>query len=788
MKSTNDKVVDLFRATRAGPDYSETGDNEYRSPAPHVEFKKSDDATLTIRLYEDYIQSQANWVSQAREDMEFYEGLQWDVRDQEELERRGQKAVVIPLIYQVVEQALSMLTANNPQFRVTAREDTDTKKAHVRSMLLQWIWEQSEKKGFRFKTSVKDFYVRGRGVLCVYVDPDADMGKGEVCIKDLDPEYVTVSPSSQSPLWEDAEHIIVHTFMSRGQIKQRYPHINVDILQQYKHGYTSASRHGRHNPNLMSMHVLDRQSQEDPIYEILERYSKVKRPYHRIIDPQDPFAEELLSEVQYKQRVLETGYIIATEDGTVKVAKDPIQVQQLDQLFIDLGGEITKDSDITVTFHYRMPPEQLDPNGQPVQQEPILTPGEPSTPDAIPGSQTWLTRSTIGRLITNQLLKSVDFLLTRVRVTGSVGYQDLYLGYDLPTEHYPIIPIMNNHNRTPYTNSDVRRVKDLQEVINKTLSLLLAHTANSTNTKLLIPDTSLTNLDTIEEKWSQAGTAVIPYTPDPSLGQNGGIHVVHPAPINQGLYGLIDSMKATIESVLGIYSLQQGDPANAPHTYRGTLAIDEYGSRRINSKKQDIYSSIGRAGKVALDLAMSVYNDSKVIRLLNPSGDSEVFQLQDFGMEAMDFTENPLSNIYDVIVVSGSTLPSNRWAYQQSYMEMYQMGIVDDEAVLKASEIPDAEAILKRKGMLQQALQGLQQMEQQMEQTMQEFQQLQAQMQEAQTQIELEKFKAGLAAVTERMQSLQTMQKRLLDIERQHQKQLLQMERRIAMSKQRASN
>ena len=66
---------------------------------------------------------------------------------------------------------------------------------------------------------------------------------------------------------------------------------------------------------------------------------------------------------------------------------------------------------------------------------------------------------------------------------------------------------------------------------------------------------------------------------------------------------------------------------------------------------------------------------------------------------------------YDVIVVAGSTLPSNRWALLQEYKEMFQMGLVDDRAVLTHTEMPDAERILERTGMLKQMQQMIQQVQ-----------------------------------------------------------------------------
>ena len=149
-------------------------------------------------------------------------------------------------------------------------------------------------------------------------------------------------------------------------------------------------------------------------------------------------------------------------------------------------------------------------------------------------------------------------------------------------EDYPIVTIMNRHNRNPYPMSDVRFIKPIQEYINKITSLIIAHASSSTNTKLLIPRGSM-NRKQLEEEWSRAGTGVIEF--DPELGQP---VVAGPVPLPNELYKNREDAKQSIYHILGIHPLQHGDPSSAPSTYKGTVAIDEYSQRRIKSKLDDI--------------------------------------------------------------------------------------------------------------------------------------------------------------------------------------------------------
>lgn len=100
---------------------------------------------------------------------------------------------------------------------------------------------------------------------------------------------------------------------------------------------------------------------------------------------------------------------------------------------------------------------------------------------------------------------------------------------------------------------------------------------------------------------------------------------------------------------------------------------------------------------------------------------------------------------YDLIVVSGSTLPSNRWARFDYYMTLYQQGIIDQQEVLEQTEVADTEGVLKRTSMIAQ-------LQQQVEALTEENKQLSGDLQTAQREsvsdrkrVEVEKFKTKLS-------------------------------------------
>ena len=146
-----------------------------------------------------------------------------------------------------------------------------------------------------------------------------------------------------------------------------------------------------------------------------------------------------------------------------------------------------------------------------------------------------------------------------------------------------------------------------------------------------------------------------------------------------------------------------------PQTYKGTLAIDEYGQRRIKSKRDDIEEGINQVAKVVVSFIQATYTTMKVMRLLQPNHKPKEIKINEpiYDQLSGDFL-GKLNDVtvgkYDVLVVSGSTLPSNRYARFEYYMELYKSGIIDQIEVLKQTEVANVEDVLNRASKMSQLM------------------------------------------------------------------------------------
>jgi len=640
---------------------------------------KSENVQLTHDLLSEYSSARENWAKQAVEDNEFRNGKQWTEEEATALKQRSQQPIVVNVVYSAVEQAKAMLTSNKPKFQSTGRETSDNRVGRMFSDIMAYVWDISNG-NVELKTAIDDYYVKGMGVLMSYVDPDADFGTGEVKIKSVDPLEVFIDPTSKDPFCRDASNIIVAKVVSEDVLLKAYPDYAELIEGCQETSYINIpadSRHGRESQQVtLKRNLTGTSISGERELELMERYSKVFMPYCKVYDPYID-KMEVLDPEEYEEYKNSPVVLLRNPQGE-QILTDKKSVADYIKIHEEMGDK----------FHL-----MVDPNTG--QQVPMAGPEHVGS---IPNSTTTIDIITKEHLIEDGKIMKNDIEICQIKQSVSIGDKELFQVV-LPIEEYPVVPIMNGWNRNPYPMSDVRLVKGLQEYINKIRSLIIAHASTSTNTKLLIPRGAI-NKKQLEEDWGKAGTAVIEF--DPELGTP---IVAGPVPLPNELYKNEADARNDIERILGIYAMMQGDAGASPQTFKGTVAMDEYGQRRIKSKRDDIEESINQLAKVVVGLIQYVYKDEKVLRLMQPNNMPKEIVMNSPIYDDVGNYMGKVNDItigkYDVIVLSGSTLPSNRWARFEYYMQLYEKGLIDQIEVLKQTDVADMEGVLQRAGQME---------------------------------------------------------------------------------------
>ena len=695
--------------------------------------EKHEEVKLTEELLREYSGARAEWAKQAVEDSEFRSGAQWTKSQVDTLKSRNQSPVVVNCIHNAVEQAKALLTTNKPRFQATGREDSDVKTARVMSDIMEWVWDNSNG-NVVLKQAIDDYYVKGMGCIMVYPDMNADFGKGEVMLKSVDPMDVFIDPSSRDTYAQDANHIMIAKKIMQSQLLLQYPDYAEVISEAKETGlledYSTSRDHTELNQQIGPYNRGNTRSalDGDRELEVIERFTKVKTPMVRVYDPYEP-REYIFTEAEYKEYLKRPAFIVH------KLGVDPIyltskeDVEQANAMYEQFDG----------VYH-----EYLDTNtGMPVKLK-----GEEQQ-GSIPNSTTRLIPTSMLDLVQDKMIQTTAIKCDRVRCIITVGDQ-LLVDYMKPIDFYPILTLMNHHDRNPFPQSDVRLVKGLQEYVNKIRSLIIAHASSSTNVKLLIPRGSVDKRN-LEQEWAKAGTAVVEF--DPELGQP---IVAGPVPLPNELYNNEKEAKEDIERILGIYALMQGDQGASPQTYKGTIALDEFGQRRIRSKKDDIESFLNQLGKVVVQMVQWIYTEEKTIRLIQPNRSPKDVEVNKLVFD--DFTNAILGRIndvtvgrYDVQVVSGSTMPSNRWARFEYYKELFSMGVIDQTELLKQTDVADMEGVLERAGIQAQQSGQIEQLTEEVKKLKGDLQTAQRESLHDRKRVELKDFEVKLAKLEAQM-------------------------------------
>lgn len=712
-----------------------------REEEPEVspsEYKKPDSVLFTEELFAHYKSQAGSWMEQVEEDRDFIRMAQWD--SEKRLKHIRLLGISTPIlevdvISPAMEQAVGLMTSHTPSYATTGTEDSDVRVAAMVNDVLRWVWNRNMMKA-KSKLLLKDYYVSAKGWVHAWWDEDMENGLGSVHYTLVDPLNVFVDSNTQDLFHSDSPHIIIAHIINKEQLLESFP--DGETIVQYAEPTQETLRVSSGRGSSVgsgSMNIITDSRTKN--YLLLDRYSRVRVDMTHFFDMASGFEKECTPGPETEEYLSSFCFLQRNEDGNQMWYFDTASLRDMERDYAATGG----------TFH-------LAKNRQTGQEERrIGVAVDSDTHQAIPGTTVILVKVPVYEAVKAGVLTQRSRKVPRIRRFYSVGG---YLLEDrvLPLKDYPIIPLINNFDRTPYTVSDVRRVKGLQEYINDLTSLVVAHAASVTNFKVGYPRGSYEEAD-LNKRWSKPGTVFIPY--EAELGQ---LTPLQPAPLPNELYRNIDDAKRSVEHILGVYAMGQGDARDAPATYKGTLMLDEFAQRRIGTKREDFEAFLIRLGNVTYDLLRAYMKEFRVIRLTRPNGKMASIAInanQAQGpLSAETMRIDDLSTaVYDITIVSGSTLPTARWAQAEYYMNLYEKGVIDRQEVLLKSDVIDREGVMERMNQiaqLQRAVEGSQE----------EIKRLKGDLQTAQREsvsdrqkVEVVRFREELTKITANMKAAQ---------------------------------
>jgi len=638
------------------------------------------------------------WQSLSQKGFDFYLNEQLSKREIDSLEEAGMPTFTINRVTPIVEIMKYFVTANNPRWKAVGATGDDVDSAQVHSDIADYCWYLSNGKSL-YSQVVLDSLTKGIGYFLVDVDRDSDRGMGEVMFKRIEPYDVYVDPASRDFLFRDATFITVRKNLSRSSLINMLPDHEAKIkkvsrsteIVSYSQRDTEESFSIQ--PEDITMGVnLD--AEDEDIIPYYETYSKKKFAYRNVFIKVTPSPAELDVIKEQVEEKIEA----FRKEVEVGLMEKELQLQQA----VEAGEMIPERAKLELEKAQKMA-------AQAVQEQRMQLTAEAQDAATVVAQQV-MTDKDYQILISNEEAKknvvdAVKFYENRVMLTCTVGDDVFLYEYELPVNEYPIVPIPYMYSGTPYSMSAVVPLIGKQQEINKSHQIML-HNANlASNLRWMYEEGSVP-----EEEWEQYSSspgALLKYRqgftpPTPVL----------PAPINNAFYTVVQEGKSDAEYISGVPSAMMGFTQDQPETYRGLLANDEFGTRRLKAWMGSIVEPcLEHLGRCFQMRAQNHYTVEKVFRIVQPEAGQapqeekevkiNIPVYNDYG-EAIGKFKDYASARFDIRIVAGATMPVNRWALIEEYFRWFQAGLIDDIAMISETDIRNKKQVIERKSMYSQ--------------------------------------------------------------------------------------
>ena len=648
------------------------------------------------------------WRSKSQKGYDFYLDEQLSADEEKSLEESGMPSFTINRILPIIEIMKYFVTANSPRWKAVGATGDDTDIAQVHSDISDYCWHASNGNSI-YGQVVLDSLVKGVGYFLIDVDQDSDHGKGEVTFSRIDPYDVFVDPSSRDFLFRDASFIMIKKNLSKSQLRNLFPQYEAKINKISSSTDNSSSYSQRDvetskiiQPEDIGFGIDPKKAEEDQIIPYYENYTKIKVPFVNAFI-KIPLTEE--QEEQLKESV-EVQLQEFQAEVQVQLQEKMLSIQQS----LEAGEIIPERAELEMKKAQQM----METSIAEKQQELMSAAQEEMTKvEQIVMRKKEFDMMMKSEQFKNSVVDFVDFYETRIKLICSVGDDIFLYEYELPITEYPIVPIPYLYTGTPYPMSAVMPLIGKQQEINKAHQIMI-HNANlASNLRWLYEEGSVDESEW--EQYSSSPGALLKYRqgfqpPTPVL----------PAPINNAFYSITQEGKSDAEYISGVPSAMMGFTQQQAETYRGLLANDEFGTRRLKSWMSTIVEpALEHLGRCFQMIAQKHYQIDKVFRIVQPEAGQEADQekevrvnipiFNDYGKAIgkwMDYE----SGKFDVRIVAGATLPVNRWALLEEYFRWFQAGLIDDVAMIAETDIRNKKQLVDRKSVYSQLQSQVEQM------------------------------------------------------------------------------
>ena len=646
------------------------------------------------------------WQTTSQKGYDFYLNEQLTKEEMTMLEESGMPTFTINRITPIIEIMKYFVTANSPKWKAVGATGDDVDVAQVHSDIADYCWYLSNGKSLYSQIAL-DSLTKGVGYFLIDIDKDADRGMGEVRFNRINPYDVYVDPSSQDFLYRDANFIQIRKNISRSRLINLFPEYETKIKKVTRGTdvVSYSQRDASFTDSIQREDItfgINTESEDDDIVAYYETYSKKKFKYYNVYIRVQPSPAQL--------ELLQDGIQEALQSFQQEIEVQLIEKQMQIEQQIKEGEVIPERAKLMIENSQKMAAQAIKEKEMELMSE--------AQEQATIIKQQVMSNADYNVLKNSEeanknIIDSIEFYENRIVKICSAGDDTFLFEQIIPISEYPIIPIPYMYTGSPFPLSAVTPLIGKQQEINKAHQIML-HNANlSSNLRWMYEEGSVPEDEW--EKYSSSPGALLKYRPGFKPPTP-----IQPAPINNAFFTVVQQGKSDAEYISGVPSSMMGFSQDQAETYRGLLANDEFGTRRLKAWMNSIVEpSLEHVGKVFQMMAQKHYNIEKVFRIVQPNAGNaqeekevriNVSLYNDYG-KAIGKYKDYASARFDVRIIAGATLPLNRWALLEEYFKWYQAGLIDDIAMLSETDIRNKEKIMERKSMVSQMQGQLQSMQ-----------------------------------------------------------------------------
>lgn len=652
------------------------------------------------------------WHLMSQEGYRFANNIQLTASEKKELREAGMPDFTINKITPTIELARFFVTNNDPRWIPSGFQGNDTEKAHIVDTMTERAWYLSDGTDIIFRV-VTDIFQKSLGYFYIYVDPNMDFGKGEVLYDHVNSWNVFSDPMSKNKLGKDAMWMIIKDDVARSRLMNEHPDkdeqkkiMKAQSGHLYENYFTYMGVNHQLGADIEEGEAPTEITHEAMAYkedgspdDILDRYRgffRVKKQYWNVFIQVPPTEEEIKIiklEVQGQSKRINEELDVRMKEEQLKLDQ-ALQSEQIIEERHTLSSKRLKSE--TVKQKKIMFENLLNEALQEAARVEVK----------LMSDKEWKLYEKKGEF-RKYVISKKGFYQDAIEMCLTIGDQFIKRT-KVPGKHIPLVPVHYIYTGTPFPISLASMLVGKQKEMNKAHQLII-HNANlGSNLRWMFKIGSID--EEVWRKYSSSPGALLPVKPGQDFPKE-----LMPLPLSNAFVYLTEKAGADFHFLSGMSAGAQGVENEQPETFKGMKANDEMGTRRIRDWVHNMFDpALTHVGQIFMAFAKALYTEEKIMRVATEDYEKEVTINQKKKDLFGNITEilNALDDIDDDIkAVPGSTLPSNREQKFQNALIMRREGIVDDEEVIRHSDIKDKKDLIERKTKLARTTQANKQLQ-----------------------------------------------------------------------------